>query len=233
TSQPQWALLLVVDFGGSGGWGSGQARERTAAGGAGIETGRRFRSLIEREPRPIATIPDWTSSRMPKGSTSRMNDASLSALPVISIVTASVATSTTRALNSATASRTCPRDSASALTLTSSSSRVTEAGPSSSTILMTSTSLLSCLVTCSSGDSSTLTTIVIRETSWCSVGPTASESMLNPRRLNRPAIRARTPGLYSTSTDRVCLLIDVLASLRAPMRLPCTVLNDGLASLAH
>ena len=35
------------------------------------------------------------------------------------------------------------------------------------------------------------------------VGPTASDSMLNPRRLNRPAIRARTPGLFSTSTDSV------------------------------
>jgi hypothetical protein len=39
--------------------------------------------------------------------------------------------------------------------------------------LITSTSLLSCLVTCSSGESSTLTTMVIRETSACSVGPTA------------------------------------------------------------
>ena len=72
---------------------------------------------------------------------------------------------------------------------------------------MTSTSLLSCLVTCSSGSSSTLTTIVIRETSACSVGPTASESMLKPRRENSPAIRASTPGLFSTSTDSVCLLI--------------------------
>jgi hypothetical protein len=48
-----------------------------------------------------------------------------------------------------------------------------------------------------------LTTIVIREISACSVGPTARESMLKPRRLNRPAIRASTPGLFSTRTDRV------------------------------
>ena len=60
-------------------------------------------------------------------------------------------------------------------------------------------------MTCSSGESSTLTTIVIREISGCSVGPTASESMLKPRRLNSPAIRARTPGLFSTRTDRVCV----------------------------
>jgi len=45
--------------------------------------------------------------------------------------------------------------------------------------------------------------MVIREISACSVGPTASDSMLKPRRLNRPAIRARTPGLFSTSTDSV------------------------------
>src|SRR3712207_8393117 len=47
---------------------------------------------------------------------------------------------------------------------------------SSSTIFSTLTSLLSCLVTCSSGDSSALTTIVMRETSGCSVSPTASRS---------------------------------------------------------
>src|SRR3954451_8196955 len=68
---------------------------------------------------------------------------------------------------------------------------------------MTSTSLFSCLVTCSRGDSSTLTTIVIRETSSCSVGPTARDSMLKPRRLNSPAIRARTPGWFSTRTESV------------------------------
>src|SRR5680860_606625 len=80
-------------------------------------------------------------------------------------VTASVATSITLARNSWTVSRTWRLVSASALTFTSSSSRVTEVAPSSSTILITSTSLFSCLVTCSSGESSTLTTIVIRETS--------------------------------------------------------------------
>ena len=74
-------------------------------------------------------------------------------------------------------------------------------------------SLLSCLVTCSSGRSSTFTAIVIRETSGCSVGPTASESMLKPRRENNADTRASTPGLFSTSTDSVCLLIS-----RSPRR---------------
>ncbi len=49
-----------------------------AAGGAGIGTGRSVRSLIDREPRPMATMPDWTSSRMPNGSTTFRKPASLS-----------------------------------------------------------------------------------------------------------------------------------------------------------
>ena len=47
------------------------------------------------------------------------------------------------------------------------------------------------------------TWIVIREMPGCSVGPTASDMMLKPRRENRPETRASTPGLSSTSTDRV------------------------------
>src|SRR6185436_18665837 len=97
----------------------------------------------------------------------------------------------------------------SARTLTRTSSRCTDAVDSSSTILSTFTSLLSCLVTCSSGESSAFTTIVMREISGCSVSPTARESMLNPRRENSPATRARTPGLFSTRTDKVCLVIGV------------------------
>jgi len=78
---------------------------------------------------------------------------------------------------------------------------------SSSKILITLISLLSCLVTCSKGSSSTATTMVIREMSWISVGPTASEWMLNPRRLNNPDTRASTPGLFSTRTDMVCVVM--------------------------
>ncbi len=75
---------------------------------------------------------------------------------------------------------------------------------SMSRILRTLTSLWSCLVTWSMGWTAPSRVSVIRETSGSSVGPTASVSMLNPRRLNRPAIRARTPGLFSTSSDRTC-----------------------------
>ena len=175
--------------------------------GSGTATGRSERSEIEREPRPIATMPDWTSSRIPNGSRILSTSAILALLPITWTVTASVATSTTLARNSWTTSRIWPRVSAVAATLTRISSRCTDASWSSSTILITSISLLSCLVTCSSGESSTLTTMVIRETSACSVGPTASDSMLKPRRLNSPAMRARTPGLFSTRTDRVWMLI--------------------------
>jgi hypothetical protein len=140
---------------------------------------------------------------MPNGSSTRIRALSLSCVPVASIVTASAATSTTLARNSCTVSSTWLRLARSALTFTSSSSRCTLEEESSSTIFSTLTSLLSCLVTCSSGRSSTATTMVIRLTVGCSVGPTASDSMLKPRRLNSDATRARTPGLSSTSTERV------------------------------
>src|ERR1700761_1555755 len=176
-------------------------------------TGRRARSVMDRPPRPTATMPDWTSSLIPNGSSTRISASSLSRLPVASTVTASRATSTTLARKSWTVSSTFDRLSVSARTLISSSSRWTACPCSSSTILSTLISLLSCLVTCSSGCSSQFTTIVIREISSCSVGPTASESMLNPRRENSPEILTRTPGLFSTSTDSVCLLIVVLPLL--------------------
>src|SRR5690349_11345249 len=49
--------------------------------------------------------------------------------------------------------------------------------------------------------------MVIRLRLASSVGPTASESMLNPRRAKRPAQRVRTPGRFWTSTLSVCRLI--------------------------
>src|SRR5437588_12348152 len=45
----------------------------------------------------------------------------------------------------------------------------------------------------------------MRDSEGSSVGPTASVSMLKPRRENSPAMRARTPGLFSTSSVRMCL----------------------------
>src|SRR4051794_38908222 len=90
--------------GGGGGWGG----ERGRRGGAG-QAERRARSAMERLPRPIATMPDCTSSRIPNGSSTRRKASSLSDVPVTSIVTASGATSTTLARNSCTVSSTCER----------------------------------------------------------------------------------------------------------------------------
>src|SRR6478609_2355268 len=176
-------------------------------------TRSRARSVIERDPRPMATVPDCTISRMPNGSRAASRASSLPGPPVASMTTVSGTTSTTCARNSWTTSRTLVRCVVSALTFTSSSSRWTDAASSSSTILMTLISLLSCLVTCSSGRASTSTTTVMREISSCSVGPTASEWMLNDRRANRPATRVSTPGLFSTRTDRVWRLMNSLLAV--------------------
>ena len=46
----------------------------------------------------------------------------------------------------------------------------------------------------------------MREKSGFSVGPTASESMLYPRREKSEEIRAKTPGLFSTRTEIVWFL---------------------------
>src|SRR4051794_11102174 len=153
------------------------------------------------------------------------------------MVSESVATSTTFARNICTISSTWLRVPASARTLMSITWRCTADCGSSSTTLSTSTSLLSCLVTCSSGRSSTSTTTVIRDTSRYSVSPTASESMLKPRRENRAAIRARTPGLFSTRTDRVCLDMDMppsalVGARRDPVVVGVEALLDGLGLLA-
>ena len=125
TSRPRWALLRWLSVAVSD-RDRGRRRSVRRSGRTGRTARRRVRSVIERGPRPIATMPDWTSSRMPNGSSTRSSAASLSALPVTSMVTASGATSTTLARNSWTASRTWPRVSASAVTLTSSSSRWTD-----------------------------------------------------------------------------------------------------------
>ena len=65
---------------------------------------------------------------------------------------------------------------------------------------------------------STLTTIVMREISGISVGPTASESMLNPRRMNRLETRASAPGVFSTRTDKQCWLTGSPRPTPAPDR---------------
>src|SRR5690625_901138 len=197
-----------------GEWGVRQA-ERS--------TGRKARSVIERGPRPTPTIPDCTNSRMPYGSSTFRRASNLSDDPVASMVTASVATSTTFARKSSAVWRTWGRVSGVVRTFTNNSSRCTDWSGSSSTILSTLTSLFSCLVTCSRGESSTSTTTVMRETPTTSVGPTASDSMLKARRENSVEIRASTPGLSSTRTERVCLLISPAFLGRSYPRLrpPC------------
>ena len=70
---------------------------------------------------------------------------------------------------------------------------------------ITLTSLCSCLVTWSIGCIAPSRVSVMRESVSSSVGPTASVSMLNPRRANSPAILVRTPGLFSTRIERMCL----------------------------
>src|SRR5690349_17675742 len=52
-----------------------------------------------------------------------------------------------------------------------------------------------------------------------SVGPTASDSMLKPRRANRPAQRVSTPGRFCTSTLSVCTVWAVIVHHRG--RAPC------------
>src|SRR5829696_9535780 len=158
---------------------------------------------IDRGPRPRATVPDCAISLMPNGARTASSACSLSGVPVASRVTVSGLTSTTRARKSSAVWSTWVRSARGARTLTSSSSRCTAAAESSSTILMISMSLFSCLVICSRGWLSASTTIVIRERSGFSVGPTASDLMLNPRRLNSAETRARTPDLFSTRTESV------------------------------
>src|SRR6478752_524982 len=170
---------------------------------AGAQSALLLDEVMDRGPRPSATIPDCTSSRTPNGSSIFTSASSLSLVPVASTVTASRVMSMILARNISTIETICGRVVPSDRNLSSNSSRCTAWVGDSSTILSTLISLFNCLVTCSSGSPSTATTIVIRETSGFSVGPTASEWMLNPRRENNDETRASTPGLFSTSTDNV------------------------------
>ena len=136
----------------------------------------------------------------------------LSLVPVISTVTLRFETSTVLprkiSVNCITWARASPSWHE---ILNSASSRATVSSGSRSRILITWTSLWSCLVTWSIGCAAPSTVSVMREIDVSSVAPTASESMLKPRRANSPAMRASTPGLFSTRIDRMCL---------RPVRLP-------------
>ena len=126
-------------------------------------------------------------------------------MPVISIVIDFFETSITLPRKMSVNCITCARDSESAETLKSASSRATHSSGSRSRILITFTSLCSCFVTWSIGCSAPSTVSVTRDSVGSSVGPTASVSMLKPRRANSPAMRVSTPGLFSTRIERMCL----------------------------
>src|SRR5215217_2882893 len=176
------------------------------------------RSLMPRSPRARAIRPVRASSTTPNPRRSSSSASSLSGLPVASSVSVACVTSTTFTRKTDAISITRCRSSPVVFTFTSMSSRSTAEPSSCSRILMTLISLLSCLVTCSSGLLSTFTTIVIRDRPASSVGPTASESMLNPRAANSPATRVNTPGLSSTSTEMVCRRPPVMRSVPPPDR---------------
>src|SRR6266536_2306100 len=144
--------------------------------------------------------------------------SSLPGLPVASSTTVSGPMSTTSAWNTDATSRTCERVDGSVQTFTRASSRSTAPSSCSSTTLSTRTSLFSCSVTCPTGVDAPSTTIVIRLTRSSVVGPTASDEMLNARRANSPATCVKTPGLFSTSTESVWVLMAPSPFLRVAAR---------------
>src|SRR3954447_6811644 len=159
------------------------------------------------------------SSMIPNGCNRSEMASSFCGAPATWMVRLSWPTSSMRAWKIDASSVICDRRSAVAFTVTSISSRSTASSGCSSAILSTGISLLSCLVICSSGAESASTTIVIRLNRSSSVGLTANDTMLNPRRANRPATRESTPNLFSTSTLRMwccaTLMVDSAASSRS------------------
>ena len=153
--------------------------------------------------RETATLPVRVRSLIPNGSIRKRNFSILLSLPVSSMATFLGCTSMILARKMSQICITSERDCALTLTRRRTSSRSTYSLSRKSSISMTSISLLSCLVTCSSTASSPMTTMVIRERLGSRVGPTLRVSMLNPRPLNIPAMRVSTPNLFSTKTERV------------------------------
>src|SRR4051794_27602174 len=160
---------------------------------------------VSPRPREIAISPVRIISTIPNGRTISSKASILSVVPVISTMSDLRVTSTTLPRKISTAWSTSARWEPSAPTLNSASSRATVPSGSRSRILITLTSLCSCLVTWSIGCSAPSRVSVIREIDSSSVGPTVSVSMLKPRRAKSPAIRVRTPGLFSTRIDSVGL----------------------------
>src|SRR3954453_6521747 len=69
-----------------------------------------------------------------------------------------------------------------------------------------------------------------------SVGPTVSVSMLKPRRAKSPAMRVRTPGLFSTRMVRTCLRpvrMPPAASRSSRLMTSCLVPGSPIALALH
>ena len=127
----------------------------------------------------------------------------------------------------------CDRASGVAFTVTSMSSRSTASSGGSSTILITGISLLSCFVTCSSGAESASTTIVIRLKRSSSVGLTASETMLKPRRGEQPGdAREHTELVLDEHAEDVVLHGFVHVSSRSFAAMRSRVSDPGVGSCA-
>ncbi len=110
-------------------------------------------------------------------------------MPVASIVSELFPTSTILARKMFDISMISLRRSGGAVTLNSTSSRSMALSLVRSVILCTLISLCSCLVICSYATASACTMAVTRDMVGSSVGPTASDSMLKPRREMSPVMR--------------------------------------------
>src|SRR3990172_13346815 len=161
-------------------------------------------------PRTSVTWPVRATSRIPCLPSSVSIASTLSPRPVTSSVIVRSVMSTTLARKTLAISMISIRVPGVALTLTRASSRSTVCIPSMAVARRTSTSLRSCLANCSVRSGGVSTTIVIRETSGSSVGPTDRLWMFTPRRRISPATRTRTPGLFSTSTLIVAVCVSVI-----------------------
>ena len=132
---------------------------------------------------------------MPKGSRTSSRARSLSQLPVASIVIASAATSTTLALKSWIVSMTWLRVGGVGADLDEQDLALHRGGRVELDDLEHLDELVELLRHLLEGSASTSTTTVMREISGFSVGPTASELMLKPRRENRAGDAGEDAGL--------------------------------------
>src|SRR6266567_1943600 len=147
-----------------------------------------------------------SSSFSPSGRRSSRMASTLAGAPVASMVYDLGVTSMIFARKISTIRSTSARFPSSAVTLISAISRSMALSSVKSITLITSISLFSCLVICSSICSSPRVTMVIRDRVSSLVGATDRESILKPRPEKSPATRESTPNSFSTSTVIVCLM---------------------------